>query len=376
VAGTVALMLEANPRLTPTQIKDILERTATPLAPNYQPEVGAGMLNAHAAVLEAAFPSRRMGRFRATMDGRFFRVVSDPLQVIRGTVNPGSTGYTTNFNVPADSLFASMQIGWGPLWSTNDLGLALYDPTGTKQADVNTLNLPGLGGHRENAIVATPAPGAWSMTVKNTLGVAATAQDFAGVLETAHAAYAPLNDISPLSAAQREDVYQSLRTYTLQPSGKNYRPDFSASRGDVAAALVIGGRVPQYLPASPSFRDVHDLSTMLFVESVERAPQGALFTDATPGNTFNPDAPADRVTAAIVFVRAAGLQSEVDSGGSLLTGVTDLLKIPAQARGYVRVALAHRLLTADAQSNFRPQSALTRLELAHAMAALQSSLNK
>ncbi len=58
-------MLEANPRLTPAQVKDILQRTATPLAPYYAHEVGAGMLNAHAAVLEAAFPARRMGQFRA-----------------------------------------------------------------------------------------------------------------------------------------------------------------------------------------------------------------------------------------------------------------------------------------------------------------------
>jgi hypothetical protein len=82
------------------------------------------------------------------------------------------------------------------------------------------------------------------------------------------------------------------------------------------------------------------------------------------------------VTAAIALVRAAGLQSEVDSGGSVLTGITDLLKIPTQARGYVRVALAHGLLAADGQSNFRPQSALTRLELAHAMAVLQNTLTQ
>ncbi|MDT7541439.1 MAG: serine protease AprX [Acidobacteriota bacterium] len=376
VAGAIALMLEANPKLTPTQIKDILERTATPLAPYYQPEVGAGMLNAHAAVLEAAFPQRRMGRFRATFDGRFFRVISDPMQVINGTVNPGSTGYTGTFNVPANSLFASMRIGWGPLWTTNDLGMALYDATGAKQADVNTLNLPGLGGHQERALVANPASGAWKMAVKNTLGVASTAQDFAGVLETAHASYAPLNDITALNAAQREDVYRSLRTFTLQPTGKNYRPDFSASRGDLAAALVIGGRVPQYLPASPTYRDVRDISSMLFVESAQHAPQGPLFTDVSAGGAFNPDANADRVTAAIALVRAAGLQPEVDSGGSVLANVTDLLKIPMQARGYVRVALAHGLLNADQQSNFRPQSALTRLELAHAMTVLQNSLNQ
>ncbi|MFL6228459.1 MAG: S8 family serine peptidase [Pyrinomonadaceae bacterium] len=376
VAGAIALMLEANPRLTPSQVKDILQRTATPLAPYYPHEVGAGMLNAYAAVVEAEFPQRHMGRFRAAFDDRFFRAVADPLQVLQGTVAPGATGYTTSFNVPDKALFASMQIGWGPLWSTNDLGMALYDAAGTKQADVNILNLPGLGGHRERAFVNNPAAGAWRMTVKNTLGLVGTMQDFTGVLETAHAEYAPMNDVATLGPPQREDVYQSLRTFVMQPSGKNFRPAFSASRQDLAAALVIGGRVPQYLPATPTYRDVRDLSSMLFVESVQRAPQGQLFTDVTAGGNFSPNASVDRLTAATVLVRAAGLQSEVDSSGSgVLVGIGDALSIPTQSRGYVKVALAHGLLTLD-QTNFRPQSALTRLELAHAMAMLQNLLNQ
>ncbi len=50
VSGTVALMLEANPALTPDQVKSVLEATATPM-PRYQPhEVGAGYLNAYETV--------------------------------------------------------------------------------------------------------------------------------------------------------------------------------------------------------------------------------------------------------------------------------------------------------------------------------------
>src|SRR6266540_2875173 len=68
VAGAIALMLEANPSLTPAQVKDILQRTATPLPPYGTYEVGTGMLNVHAAVLQAAFPSRPIGTWRGTVD--------------------------------------------------------------------------------------------------------------------------------------------------------------------------------------------------------------------------------------------------------------------------------------------------------------------
>src|SRR5215813_5407043 len=66
VAGTIALMLEANPSLRPAQVRDILQRTATPLPPYYMYEVGAGMLNAQAAVLEAAFSHRHFGAWRGS----------------------------------------------------------------------------------------------------------------------------------------------------------------------------------------------------------------------------------------------------------------------------------------------------------------------
>jgi serine protease AprX len=62
VAGAIALMLETNPSLNPLQIKHILQRTATPLPPYYRHEVGAGMLNVHAAVLQSAFPFWKEGQ--------------------------------------------------------------------------------------------------------------------------------------------------------------------------------------------------------------------------------------------------------------------------------------------------------------------------
>jgi serine protease AprX len=57
-AGTVALMLDANPSLTPLQVKDIVQRTATSL-PYATWEVGSGHLDAHGAVSRAFATKRR-----------------------------------------------------------------------------------------------------------------------------------------------------------------------------------------------------------------------------------------------------------------------------------------------------------------------------
>jgi serine protease AprX len=57
VTGTVALMLQANPSLTPNQVKAILTRTARPLAGADRSAVGAGQVDAAAAVQLARNPS-------------------------------------------------------------------------------------------------------------------------------------------------------------------------------------------------------------------------------------------------------------------------------------------------------------------------------
>src|SRR6185369_12241032 len=160
VAGTIALMLEANPNLTPAEVRDILQRTATPLAPYYQHEVGAGMLNVHAAVLQGAFPNRKFGAWRSVLDRGQVSFANGPASTFTGNVQPGAT-YETTVQVPADSVFASVQIGWGPLWSVNDLSLSVYDPSGTLRAQSNTLNLPGLTGKTERVVLNMPTAGTW-----------------------------------------------------------------------------------------------------------------------------------------------------------------------------------------------------------------------
>jgi hypothetical protein len=135
----------------------------------------------------------------------------------------------------------------------------------------------------------------------------------------------------------------------------------------LAKALVIGGRVPQYLPAQSNFSDVRDRSTMLFVESAQSSPSGALFPVIT-GGSFQPDASVDRLTAAIALVRAAGLRQQAESGAYALT-VSDSLSIPAAWRGYVAAAIQNGLIKTNGTA-FNPQGQFTRFDLSRGMARL------
>ncbi len=368
VAGAIALMLEANPNLTPAEVRDILQRTATPLPPYYLYEVGAGLLNVHAAVLDAAFPSRRIGAWRGTLDRGQVKLISDPPVQFSGVARPGVMAETT-LTIPEGVLQASIQIAWGPLWNTNDLGLYVYDSTGSLRAQSNAINLPGLTGKRERVVLNAPSAGAWRVVVRETTGLNVTQQPFVGVMELGRAEYS-VSDLRMMSAPLREDVQKSLRTYTMYPIGSRFRPDFNVSRSELAMSLIIGARVPQYLPGQPTYPDVRDSFTRLFVESVQAAPGGEIFSDVSPGSNFRPHDNVSRLIAAVALVRAAGLRSEAEAKSGTLLAFLDATTIPAQYRGYVSVAVAEGLIQAD--TLFRPQASFTRGDLAQAMALIEA----
>ncbi len=368
VAGTIALMLEANPNLKPAQVRDILQRTATPIPSNYSHEVGAGMLNAHAAVLEAAFPERRMGMWRATLNRGQVRFVRNAPRQFTGTVLPGGVS-TASLVIPSNTVSASVRIAWGPLLTINDLGMKVYDPSGVMRSHVNLLNLPGLTGRGEAANLTTPAAGTWKVGVFNTLGLLGLPQTFTGRLDIERVEYAPLVDISGLAASTQGDVRQNLRSFVMMPVGDRFFPSWPVTRGDFAATLVRGARVPQYMPAVPTYSDVHSSELMNFVESVQSAPGGPLFYDAPAGGPFYPDRSVKRLAAAVALVRAAGLRAEAENYTGPMPNFTDLQSIPVEYRGYAAVAHLRGLLKAGG-GYFSPNATLKRVHLAQAMVVL------
>jgi len=364
VAGAIALMLEINPGLTPPQVRDILKRTATPMPGNYSFEVGAGMLNTYGAVVESAFQHRRTGAWRAALGQEPVTFVNDPMQKFSGTVLPGNT-IDASINVPSDALFASVQVGWGSLLSVNELGLAVFGPDGKLSGQSNAPLVPGITGGRESVGLTAPASGTWTARVTGAVG---TPQSFSGLVQITRVQYGPLKDLTGLSADARAEVLQMMRTFVMTPVGARFRSEFTVSRADLAETLVRGGRAAQYLPPNSHYTDVSDLQTMLFVESVQASASAPLFYDATIGGRFRPLDRVDRLTAAVALVRGAGLRTEAEARSGIALPYSDVLSIPSSLRGYVATAVSHGLISAD--TLFRPQSPLTRGELAHAMAAI------
>lgn len=132
----------------------------------------------------------------------------------------------------------------------------------------------------------------------------------------------------------------------------------------------MGARVPQYLPGQQTYQDVRGNFSRLFVESVQASPNGAMFVDVTPGGRFRPNDVVTRLTAAVALVRAGGLRSEAEARAGTALPILDGESIPSELRGYVSVAMSEGLLQAD--TLFRPQAGLTRAELAHAMAIIET----
>jgi serine protease AprX len=131
VSGTVALLLEANPELTPNAVKAILQYTAGTL-PNQNALVqGAGLLNARGAIRLARYFANPRGGFPATVD-RFDgnrvdwakHVIWGNYRVRGGVPLPGSNAWARGVTWGAITTRTGTPIVWGAksgdniVWST------------------------------------------------------------------------------------------------------------------------------------------------------------------------------------------------------------------------------------------------------------------
>jgi serine protease AprX len=370
VAGTIALMLEAAPQLTPDQIKQILQATATPMLGYSRYEVGAGYLNTYAAVRKAATNSR-FGNFREALNNQGVSYSRSSLSGFNGEVAPGAT-YTTTFQVPMDAVFSTLQIAWINANAVGaNLSVTVADGSRTLTSKPAAF-LAGQGVQKTGVTINDPSAGTWTLTVRNTGIPASAPQRFAGAIETIRAVYANLSDIGQYSASDQQTIKRALRTGLVTSRSGGFGGNASATRLEVARALMLGSgaRVPQYLPSSPSFFDVPADDNAVFVESVVNSPRGNLMSAS--GLFFNPQGTCDRLTVAMAAVKSLGLESAAQAWTGTNPGIVDWSLIPDSARGYIALALSGNLIRLRA-NGLRPFDSITRAELAWTATALQQA---
>ena len=372
VAGIVALMLEANPKLTPAQVKDIIERTATNMTGRIYWEAGAGHVNAYAAVAEAA---GLRSDFGATVNSlREFN--SNALLVPGGPAVPFSIFFTPVGTVADQSFTVDNNTAWVAARATvdaNSIAVVLTDPDGIKYG--SSIALPVLG---DTVSVGAPGKaGVWKVTVRGIGSVSGTALDPAGVTNGYSApgtvngeitflrsgGYTGLDDIAGHPA--REAIKYAVANRLMDGySEKQFRPDQVLKRGEMAQYLLMGASIRQSLPLDGR-SSFSDLSTgqeaYAFAESA--VARGGALRDlsqsqagvmGTVNGAFGPNDRVSRVSLAFSLVQSLALQDEALAFDGPMTAfydgrhipLDDAGSIPAGLRGYVQLALDHGLINA------------------------------
>lgn len=372
VAGVVALMLEANPHLTPAQVKDILERTATNMTGRLSWEAGAGHLNAYAATAEAANVRKDWGRtvnFLREFNANAIVSPGGAPQPFSLEFAPVGTLQDYSFEVGADIAYVQAR---AEIFE-NTLAIALVDPDGIRYG--SAIALPVLG-----STVTTGAPGkpgTWRVQVRgigslsgnnldparvtNGYGLPGTVEGEVSFLKSG--GYAGLNDVGTHAARPAIEYAVAQRLVDGYADGR-FRPDQALKRSELAQYLVMGGSVRQSLPFSgvASFVDLGRTSPF-YAYAESAIARGAPLPDLGQDDAgvmgllngqFRPNDSVTRVSLAYSLVQALGLQDQAVAFTGPVTvfydgqriNIEDQASIPAALRGYVQQALDRGVINA------------------------------
>jgi serine protease AprX len=403
VAGVTALMLDANPALTPDQVKQIMVDTAT-VMPGYADwEVGAGYINAWAAVDKAMNPG---SAYASLAKGTFNASVSKSLAPTESFVidySPTATDGPTSTNARhfavangVDQLEVAIEYGNTDLTLFgNILILRVYAPNGTTYSDAGSV-LFATDTPRRYLRIMNPTPGDWVVEVRGARGVASAPQASSPValalpdtvntfIDRTSFVLAAVSDIA--GHPYEGEIVHALKFRQLDvgTNGK-FGPNTVVTRAYFADALRINTPLRQAVRPAV-LGDVTAAQQSLMQAVVAKGSTLRQFdfsTDglvAPAGTLFKPNASLTRLELAIALVRALGLDADAQAlAGQPVTVtnqsgevfvITDVLDIPADKRGYVQLALNKSfvapIFTALRTAKFNPNGTLTRAELAAAV---------
>jgi len=374
VAGTVALLLERRPGLTPAEIKRILQQTATPILSHDRSAAGAGRLDAWAALTRASDPLRPFGtHVPAWFDERPYRIDHRPAAVTASVVPAGGTAdLPIALSEPVVSW--QMTLAWGTLAGTGDLDLSILDDAGAEIARSEALNGAALFGRADGVLLLGAVPQSMTARVYFKGGGGLQDQPFEIRQETAVAVVTAYADVAALEPGARALVTRAISRRLMIGREDRFDAHAAMTRGELARALALGAGLPQRIPAERSFPDVGAGDPVHpYVESVAGSRAGRILMEASRGNAFKPDDAVARLDFAVALVRAASLQAEAEARAGESLDLIDASIIPSGLRGYVAVALERDLIDsvpAAGGEKFDPQGTVSRLDAARFLPAL------
>src|SRR5436853_389825 len=367
-AGTVALMLDADPTLSPDDVKDILTRTATRMPGREDYEVGAGFINAYAAVDKVFNRSRNYGSFlNPTFNAQVAtNATKEPFSIdFNPAATPGPDSVNARkFNVEAGTdvldVFADVSFEG----ETNPVGIILTDPANHTYS--SGVGLPELNAPVREVLVKNPLAGQWTMEVRGVRGLttqgvgtpllptagAAPPSTVTGTITKKDISITPaITDIQ--GNAAQADIELAIINHRMDSfSDGGFHPGDAVTREDFARTLALDVPLRQSLGTSAKFTDVSANFEPL-AEAITANGSTLRDWNFTPaglmsanGSSFNPTATITRLDLAVAFVRALGLDAEAKAKAN--TAVIDPVsgqpvienaQIPAALRGYVQIAI-------------------------------------
>jgi serine protease AprX len=363
-AGVVALMLDADPTLKPDEIKQILTETATAM-PGYQDyEVGAGYINAYAAVdkvfnrskaYKSLAPSSFNAQFTEERSQQPFHIDFSP-----EASGPDSTN-ATKFNVAPGmnvlDVYATVdnaaEAGTGNL-----VGIRVTSPSGVSYS--TAIEYPVIGTSARQVVVQNPEAGTWTLEVRGARGLTAVPQASSPVQVASpgpvdgtvtQVKYVLPNITDIQDSAQRAEIEFALKNRLMDTyADGNFYPNQTVTREDLARSLALNTPLRQSIASTLKFTDVSgDLLRIAQAVTADGStlrdynftPKGMM---SASGTSFNPAGAVNRLDLAVALVRALGHDAEARNltGSTVMyngTPLSDNAQIAPALRGYVQVAL-------------------------------------